>query len=153
MSSGGFFMPVALLVLVTAAILAPRPGSLEQRASSTTQTAAPQRPSSTTSISTDVELPETLLARFLGLEQEAQQFRRQPLAKPELLRQIRARLDEHGYSLDTLLVTLPDPIDSNARWLFDPLQVALQAAAAQNDLPSRWLLHSGLEALAEPSGK
>jgi hypothetical protein len=48
----------------------------------------------------------------------------------ERVRDLRARSDD--VAIEFLIATLPDPIDSNARWMFDPMLDAIQRAAVAN---------------------
>jgi hypothetical protein len=48
----------------------------------------------------------------------------------ERVRDLRARSGD--VAIEFLIATLPDPIDSNARWMFDPMLDAIQRAAVAN---------------------
>jgi hypothetical protein len=45
-------------------------------------------------------------------------------------RVVEERFAERGIAVEFLVATVPDPIDSNARWTFDPIVTAIQQAAA-----------------------
>jgi hypothetical protein len=88
--------------------------------------AAESKPGAEPARPLNVETAETLLAQFFG----------QPLAlgdtRQTIVERVRPAAVAAGYTVDTLIVTVPDPIDSHSRWQFDPIQNALQRAASRD---------------------
>lgn len=129
MRESGLFMPAALLVVVAAVLLptsrgmAPAPSE----AAASREGLATAKPDTTESVSlSPEETSATLLARFFGLTLDAKE------SQQSLILRLKDAAIGQGYTIDTLVVLLPDPIDSHSRWLFDPIQEAIQRAAAVN---------------------
>ena len=130
MRESGLLVPAALLVVIAAVLLPSsrgiQPGGSEAAAPGEAP-AAPGPPESgeTASVAPE-ETSATLLARFFGLPRQDRE------SQEALIGRVKEAAKRHGYTLDTLVILLPDPIDSHSRWLFDPIQEAIQRAAAAN---------------------
>lgn len=129
MRESGLLVPAAVLVVIAAVLLPSsrgvQPGG--QDAPASREAAAPPKgEQSEAPPGAPEETAATLLARFFALP------RRPGEPADALIRRLKAAAALHGYTLDTLVILLPDPIDSHSRWLFDPIQEAIQRAAAAN---------------------
>jgi hypothetical protein len=125
--SGGFFIPIAVVIVAAASIIAPRTPVRSQAPQATGATAGQRpNPADKTKKDTDLKTPADVLAQFFGIDTET-------VPADQLIPAVTAAAAHHDYKVDALIVTAPDPIDSYARWLFDPLQNAVEAAAASND--------------------
>jgi hypothetical protein len=124
-------VPAALLVVV--AVLLPtsrgvQPGGPEAVAQRDGAAAPKVQDPAEAPPAAPEETAATLLARFFAvLPRQVGESLNAPL-----IDLVAAEADRQGYDVDNLVVLLPDPIDSHSRWLFDPIQEALQRAAAAN---------------------
>jgi hypothetical protein len=128
MRGDGFFVPIAVVFFAAAALVLPigrsaGDGAMSQSAGQSAaagDTAADRPP--------NVETAESLLGQFFGEPAMAAR------SSPETIERLRRAAATHGYAVDTLIATVPDPIDSNSRWQFDPVQDAIQRAAGASGL-------------------
>jgi hypothetical protein len=129
MRGDGFFVPIAVVFFAAAALILPMGKGVGESSSPS----APQASASSASAETSAERPpnvetaETLLGQFFGEPVAAR-------SSQESIDRLRDAARTHGYAVDTLIATVPDPIDSNSRWQFDPTQDAIQRAAGADGL-------------------
>ncbi len=138
-TAAGTFQLLILLLLGGAATF---PYLVKSSSSATTSASAdrPATPPNTTTSNRQEDSPPDalrLLADFVGIDISEKTLRAGPRIPGRSIDAQRRALVKEAFKtlkIDTqfVIVTVPDPIDSNARWTFDAIGAALQSAAAAN---------------------